>query len=262
MPFIASLRSHLAKALQGIGYRAALRKTPYRTGCWPISAHADEATRLLKGVRFTNGKESWDEHCDLLACGFHLVPNTELASLLGCTLRGDFVQVNDQQQTSVTNIYCAGEPTGIAGLDAALIQGEIAGLGCAAQPTSFLVLAMRPSRNLPKRLEAPFAFARTPPPRRTRYDRLPLRRCHLRESRCVAADGPMQNFKPAAEWVRARDASVDPPPKRSLDGRRSRFARLYFRFPLAHFAFTIPNTMYFRRMHDLVWRNARNDDTV
>jgi NADPH-dependent 2,4-dienoyl-CoA reductase/sulfur reductase-like enzyme len=156
MPFIASLRSHLAKALQGIGYRAALRKTPYRTGCWPISAHADEATRLLKSVRFTNGKESWDEHCDLLACGFHLVPNTELASLLGCTLRGDFVQVNDQQQTSVTNIYCAGEPTGIAGLDAALIQGEIAGLDCAAQPTSFLRARNAAEQKFAKRLESAF----------------------------------------------------------------------------------------------------------
>jgi hypothetical protein len=38
-----------------------------------------------------------------------------------------------QQQTSVTNVFCAGEPTGIAGLDAALLQGEIAGLVAAGQ---------------------------------------------------------------------------------------------------------------------------------
>jgi NADPH-dependent 2,4-dienoyl-CoA reductase/sulfur reductase-like enzyme len=135
VPFAASLWSHLAKIRQGIGLRAALGKTPYRTGCWPIAALADKTTGLLKSVRLTDGTKTWDEPCDLLACGFHLVPNTELASLLGCNLRGDFVVVDEQQQTSVANVYCAGEPTGIAGLDAALLQGEIAGLACAGQPT-------------------------------------------------------------------------------------------------------------------------------
>ncbi len=133
--FAASLWSRPAKLLQGIGYRAALPKVSYRTGCWPVAALADEATGLLKGVRFTDGAKTWDEPCDMLACGFHLVPNTELASLLGCNLHGDFVAVDEQQQTSVANIYCAGEPIGIAGLDAALLQGEIAGLACAGQKT-------------------------------------------------------------------------------------------------------------------------------
>jgi D-hydroxyproline dehydrogenase subunit alpha len=133
--FAASLWSRPAKVLQGIGYRAALGNVPYRTGCWPVAAFGDEATGLLKSVRFTDGAKTWDERCDMLACGFHLVPNTELASLLGCKLRGDFVAVDEQQQTSVANVYCAGEPTGIAGLDAALVQGEIAGLACAGQKT-------------------------------------------------------------------------------------------------------------------------------
>jgi hypothetical protein len=48
------------------------------------------------------------------------------------------VQVNHLQQTSIGNIYCAGEPTGIAGLDAALLQGEIAGLACSGKPTGHL----------------------------------------------------------------------------------------------------------------------------
>ena len=134
-PFAASLLSHPAKIVQGLGYRVALGKTPYRTGCWPVAALANEATSQLKAVRFTDGNKTWEEPCDLLACGFHLVPNTELASLLNCNLRGDFVDVDEQQQTSVANVYCAGEPTGIAGLEAALLQGEIAGLACAGQPT-------------------------------------------------------------------------------------------------------------------------------
>jgi NADPH-dependent 2,4-dienoyl-CoA reductase/sulfur reductase-like enzyme len=41
--------------------------------------------------------------------------------------------VNAEQQTSVNGIYCAGEPTGIAGVDAASVQGRIAGLVAAGQ---------------------------------------------------------------------------------------------------------------------------------
>lgn len=30
-----------------------------------------------------DGQRTWEEPCDLLACGYHLVPNMEVASLLG-----------------------------------------------------------------------------------------------------------------------------------------------------------------------------------
>jgi NADPH-dependent 2,4-dienoyl-CoA reductase/sulfur reductase-like enzyme len=154
--FAASLWSHPARILQGIGYLSALGKTQYRTGCWPVSAIANEVTGFLKSVRFTDGTKMWDEPCDLLACGFHLVPNTELASLLGCDLRGDFVEVDEQQQTSVANVYCAGEPTGIGGLEAALVQGEIAGLACAGQDTMSLFTRNAIERKFAARLESAF----------------------------------------------------------------------------------------------------------
>jgi D-hydroxyproline dehydrogenase subunit alpha len=155
-PFAASLWSHPAKTWQGIGYRAALGKTPYRTGCWPVAALQNESTGLLQSVRLTNGTKTWDETCDLLACGFHLVPNTELAALLDCNLRGDFVVIDEHQQTSVANVYCAGEPTGIAGLDAALLQGEIAGLACAGQPTGPARARNAAEKRFATRLESAF----------------------------------------------------------------------------------------------------------
>jgi NADPH-dependent 2,4-dienoyl-CoA reductase/sulfur reductase-like enzyme len=130
-PFAAGLGSHPARLLQGIRYRAALASTPYRIGWWPLAVEQN-ATSLA--VQLTNGTQVLSETCDALACGFHLVPNTELAELLGCTLNGDTVEVDVQQHTSVLNVFCAGEPTGIAGLDAALVQGEIAGLVAAGQP--------------------------------------------------------------------------------------------------------------------------------
>jgi hypothetical protein len=154
--FVASLWSDPGKMFQGIGYRAALAKTPYRTGCWPVFATPNETTGFLESVDFTDGAKTWNEACDLLACGFHLVPNTELASLLGCALRSDFVEVNEQQQTSLPEVYCAGEPTGIGGLEAALVQGEIAGLACAGQRIDFLHNRNIREQKFSARLEAAF----------------------------------------------------------------------------------------------------------
>jgi NADPH-dependent 2,4-dienoyl-CoA reductase/sulfur reductase-like enzyme len=131
LPFAAGLWSHPAKLVQGIRYRAALASAPYRTGWWPLAV---EKVGSNLAVKLTNGTSVLSEPCDALACGFHLVPNTELAELLGCNLNADAVDVDGQQQTSVPNVFCIGEPTGIAGLDAALVQGEIAGLVAAGQP--------------------------------------------------------------------------------------------------------------------------------
>jgi D-hydroxyproline dehydrogenase subunit alpha len=125
VPFAMGLWSHPAKIRQGIGYCAELATVPYRIGWWPTAVEKSGSGLV---VHLTKGKRTLAEQCDLLACGFHLVPNTELAALLGCKFNGDFVDVNQQQQTSVAGVYCAGEPTGIAGLDAALVQGTIAGL--------------------------------------------------------------------------------------------------------------------------------------
>jgi NADPH-dependent 2,4-dienoyl-CoA reductase/sulfur reductase-like enzyme len=130
--FGKSLVTHPAKILQGIRLRRELAGVPYRTGCWPVAAKGEGDGELTE-VQFSNGSRNWTERCDLLACGFHLVPNTELATLLGCNVSETGVQVNAGQQTSVANVYCAGEPTGIAGVDAAVLQGEIAGLTAAGK---------------------------------------------------------------------------------------------------------------------------------
>lgn len=130
LPFASSLWSQPAKLLQGAQYSIALAGTPYRTGCWPTEAIGEDS---LNSVRLSDGTQIWEEHCDLLACGFHLVPNTELAALLGCAFKGEFIRVDEQQRTSIENVFCVGEPTGIAGLDAALLQGKIAGLTISGQ---------------------------------------------------------------------------------------------------------------------------------
>ena len=156
LPFAASLLgAGSGKLLQGARYRASFARTPYRMGCWPIAAEGEKSVRA---VRLTNGTRVWSEPCDLLACGFHLVPNMELAELLGCKLSGDFVEVDAQQQTSVANVFCAGEPTGIAGLEAALVQGRIAGLVAAgaAQEASKLYRRRDSEKTFGRTLELAF----------------------------------------------------------------------------------------------------------
>jgi NADPH-dependent 2,4-dienoyl-CoA reductase/sulfur reductase-like enzyme len=71
--------------------------------------------------------------CDYLACGFGLVPNLELPMALGCRVAGSVVWTDARQQTSIAGVYCAGEATGIGGLDASLVEGQIAGLAATGQ---------------------------------------------------------------------------------------------------------------------------------
>ena len=113
-----------SKIVQGISLRGKLRGVPYYRNSWVSAANGTTKLQRVTIKRFV-GTEA--VACDMLACGFHLVPNIELAQLLGCRIAGGFVAVDDHQETSVTDVYCAGEPTGIGGVDAALVEGKIAG---------------------------------------------------------------------------------------------------------------------------------------
>lgn len=158
LPFTTGLLQSPGKIWQGLRYRLAVRRTPYRTGCWPVEALPHPTLPQLRAVRLTDGKRTWEEPCDLLACGFHLVPNTELPRLMGCALSGDFVQVNDRQETSVPNVFCVGEPTGIAGIDAALHQGKVAGMACAGLVAPRLQAKAKRERQFGLRLGRAFAL--------------------------------------------------------------------------------------------------------
>lgn len=118
------------KAFQAMELRTSLHDVPYFASCWPVSA---EGKNQLAAVTLRQGNKTWKLFCDYLACGFHLVPNLELAAFLGCELQNDGVRVGDFQETSVAEIYCAGETTGIGGLELSLVEGRIAGYAAAGQ---------------------------------------------------------------------------------------------------------------------------------
>ena len=116
------------KSTQAFELKRTLKGVKYLNGCWVVAANGDEK---LASVTLRRGGKTWQVECDYLACGFHLVPNLELAELLQCRIENGAVSVDDFQQTSVPNVYAAGEATGIGGLELSLVEGEIAGLAAA-----------------------------------------------------------------------------------------------------------------------------------
>ena len=112
------------KIAQGLSLKRELAGIPFAANSWPISAVGQD---VIKQVIISRNGRSETIACDYLACGFHLVPNVELAALIGCRLRNGYVETDEFQQTSVPEVYCTGEPTGIGGLELSRVEGEIAG---------------------------------------------------------------------------------------------------------------------------------------
>ena len=130
LPFALALTATPGKIVEGLRYKAATLDIPFHTSAWPLEATGDGQVRAV--TLSIQGKAKQIE-CDYVACAFHLVPNIEFAALIGCEIIAGGVIVDEWQQTSVPGTYCAGEPTGIGGLELSLIEGQIAGLSVAGQ---------------------------------------------------------------------------------------------------------------------------------
>jgi NADPH-dependent 2,4-dienoyl-CoA reductase/sulfur reductase-like enzyme len=128
-----ALLSHPQKIAQSFSLGRELARVRFVTSCWPVAAEGKEA---LDAVIVSRGNKRQKIFCDYLACGFHLVPNIELPTLLGCRIQDGYVEVDGFQETSVPGIFCVGEPTGIGGVELALIEGRIAGLVAAGRAES------------------------------------------------------------------------------------------------------------------------------
>lgn len=129
--FAAGLLRQPDKVVQAIRLKRDLAGIAFSSASWPVAAGGEQT---LKSVTISRQGEKTTLECDYLACGFHLVPNVELAALLGCKMEGGFVAVDQLQRTSVSGVFCAGEPTGIGGVELSVVEGEIAGLAAAGQP--------------------------------------------------------------------------------------------------------------------------------
>src|SRR6185436_5878925 len=81
-----------SKILQGISLRGKLRGIPYYRNSWVSTAHGESE---LRSVTIEHFGTTANVECEMLACGFHLVPNIELAQLLGCKIADGYVAVNE-----------------------------------------------------------------------------------------------------------------------------------------------------------------------
>ena len=116
------------KLVEGARYRLSIARTPYRAGFWVKAAGGNGH---VERAHVTDGRRKLEVPCDLLCVGYGLVPNLELARLIGCLTDGLRVAAGGSQETSVRDVFAAGELCGIAGVEAAVAEGEIAGLAAA-----------------------------------------------------------------------------------------------------------------------------------
>jgi len=116
-----------ARLAQAVELRARLAGVPWHAGSVVLAAQGDDTLRAVEVDR-GNGRE-WIE-CDQLAVGWGLVPNVELARLLGCELdtaaAHPAVRVDARLRSSHADIHAAGEALGIGGRDCARIEGAMA----------------------------------------------------------------------------------------------------------------------------------------
>ncbi len=149
LPLISS-RSRMKQAMQ---LWKSLRGVEKLSSCWPIKVEGDGRVervhlRTDKGVRV--------EEVDGLAVGFGLIPETRVAQGLGCRIGENGAVIVDRlQRSGIDGILCAGEPTGIAGSDAALDSGLVAGIVATGRtPRAHLLARVRRHRDWGEALEA------------------------------------------------------------------------------------------------------------
>jgi D-hydroxyproline dehydrogenase subunit alpha len=190
--FSLGLLSYREKISQGLQLKKTLVGVPFSANSWPVEAHGNH---VLESVTIFRAGKRESIVCDYLACGFHMVPNTELQQLLGCKLQDGCVQVNEFQESMVPGIFCAGEPTGIGGVEQAIVEGQIAGLAAtgrgdeARQLFSVRTRARRFARMLDR------AFHLRPELQRLASDSTIV---------CCCEDVPYARLQPCASWREAK----------------------------------------------------------
>ena len=128
--FGTALLGQPSKIAQAIHLKRQLAGVKFAANSWPLHVYGKNA---VESVEISHRGQTKAVPCDYLACAFHLIPNIELAALLGCQIQNGCVKVDDFQRTRVPDVLSAGEPTGIGGVELSLVEGQIAGLVASGQ---------------------------------------------------------------------------------------------------------------------------------
>lgn len=143
------------KAAEGAGYLARLARSGTRylrrhavvRALGHDSVTAVQVARLDRHGNPVDGKRRTVD-CEALAVGWGFTAQLELPLQLGCATRlaedgGLVVTVDADQRTSVPGVWAAGEATGIAGWEASVAEGEVAGASAAGHAPAPLALRRR-----------------------------------------------------------------------------------------------------------------------
>ncbi|MBI5851085.1 MAG: NAD(P)/FAD-dependent oxidoreductase [Planctomycetes bacterium] len=128
--FGLGLLARPGKLAHGLGLLNRLRGVPRHHDAWPTRVEV-RGSSLRATFRTTHGERTLD--VDWLAAGFGLVPNVDVAALLGCRIEDERVVVDEFTRTTIPDVFAVGETIGIAGVEAALSDGITAGLACAGR---------------------------------------------------------------------------------------------------------------------------------
>jgi len=125
------------------------RRVPYRLGHAVVEARGDGRVEEVVLARLdadwapVPGTER-TLAADAVCVSHGFTPRLELPIAAGCRIGPDrFVLVDEDQRTSVDGVYAAGEITGIGGVDAALVEGRVAGHLAAEGDRALLRSALR-----------------------------------------------------------------------------------------------------------------------
>jgi len=134
---------NVGKLGEAVGYARALvrHRVPVRTRSIVLTAEGEDHLKAVTVAKVRhNGVIPGTERrlaCDTLAVGWGFTPQLELALELGCETKVDkdgsvVCQVDDNQRTSVPEVFTAGETCGVGGAVLALVEGAIAGAAAAS----------------------------------------------------------------------------------------------------------------------------------
>lgn len=139
----SAVRGGLSKSGELLGYvsRLARHRVPYlhrHRVIEAIGVDRVEAVRIARVDADWHVVEGSDRvlECDAVAIGYGFVAQTDLAGQLGAEMRlgadgGLVVDVDPNLSTSVPGLFAAGETTGVGGVEAARVEGLLAGASVA-----------------------------------------------------------------------------------------------------------------------------------
>lgn len=144
--FARSLWRFPDRLIQAAALRAVTLGTPYKFSESIVAATGVEWVSEVR-LRQADGKEL-EIAVDYLGAAYGLIPNIELAALLGCALEERFgthtnVLVDNECQTSVPHIYAIGEANGVGGMKKAIADGELVGNIFAQAPSKVVAKSFR-----------------------------------------------------------------------------------------------------------------------